>query len=220
MKPAALDAIQLRLERWFATSRRAIVSSFALSLFAHLLLAALLFLGVRFKIEEPPPVIAELWSAEELVEQPPPDAEPRPDPDPAPETPDEPPLEPPPLPTDPLALAQLEQEILEREAEIRREQQEQLREQALEEKRERELARRAGGEPAPAAGEKEADIARRLEERRLAEIEAARLAAEKARLEAEEGQARGSREKRLAWKPLSRHAARKRPVAWPRNRPG
>ena len=155
-----------------------------LALIMHGLLAAMLFVGIRWKSQEPASVSAELWTPPPTpqVEPPPPKPEP-PKPEPPP-----PPPPPPPKVEAPKPDIALEQERKRLEDEKRQRERAAQEEKAKKEAEQKKLAEDKA--------RREADAKKAAEEKARKEAEEKKLAEEKARKEAEAKKA--AEEKKLA----------------------
>lgn len=156
-----------------------------LALLMHGLLVAMLFVGIRWKSQEPESVSAELWTPPPppKVETPRPPEPPKPVPQPAP-----PPPPPPPKVEAPKPDIALEQERKRQEEEKRQRERKAQEEKARKEAEQKKLAEEKA--------RKEAEVKKAAEEKARKEAEEKKLAEEKARKEAEAKKA--AEEKKLA----------------------
>jgi colicin import membrane protein len=152
-------------------------ASAALAVGVHVLLALVLFFGIRWRTKHPEPVMAELWSQLPAVEAPRPAPPPppvvAPKPEPKPEPPPPPKAEPKPEPKPDIALEQ--EKKLKEEAERKKRE-----EAAAKKKREEEAAKKKRDDELKAKAEQERKDKALVEQRRRDE-----QAADRKRMQAE-----------------------------------
>jgi colicin import membrane protein len=152
-------------------------ASAALAVGVHVLLALVLFFGIRWRTKHPEPVMAELWSQLPAVEAPRPEPPPppvvAPKPEPKPEPPPPPKAEPKPEPKPDIALEQ-ERKRKEEAEKKRRE------DEALKKKRDEEAAKKKREDELKAKAEQERKDKALAEQRRRDE-----QAADRKRMQAE-----------------------------------